>query len=489
MSVTLTASVATIDPRFLSVAVDTAEVVGGTFWGADGGLEGASGGVQVAPYDFSRPRLRRLAQELAPAYLRIGGTEADKVFYDMSDTPVTTAPAPYQAVMTHAQWDGANAFATALGYEVLFTLNAGMGPRNAAGAWQPDNAKVLLDYTHAQGYPIALWELGNEVDAFPLTQSLGFTVTGAQLTADAMVARTLVNASTPGALLGAPSSAYWPVVGEYITFYPTFMAAGGGDALDVITWHYYPQQSTRCPIATRRADPSLMFQPSTLNEIDTWAAEVEAQRDAHAAGKPVWLGETGNAQCGGQPGESDAFVAGFWWLDELGRVARRGQPVLVRQTLSGSNYGLIDDDSLAPRPDYWTAVLWRRLMDVKVLDAPAATDPLLRIYAHCTRSSAPNYAQGAVTIAVINLDQASAVSLNLDSFSGNEADVYALSSPDVTSSEIRLNGTTLTAAADGSPPPIAPLVVSRAGGALRARFGPATYGFVVLPGAAAAACQ
>jgi heparanase 1 len=370
----------------------------------------------------------------------------------------------------------------------MFTLNAGPGPRDASGAWQPDNARTLLAYTQSQRYPVALWEIGNEANAFPVTISLSFKVSPAQLAQDVSVARALVQSTTPAAMLGGPSSAYWPVAGEVIELYPDFMAAGGGAALDVITWHYYPQQSRRCPIATRRADPSLMFDPATLDEVDMWAAEVEAQRDEHAAGKPVWLGETGNAQCGGEPSESDAFVGGFWWIDEMARVARRGEPVIVRQTLSGSNYGLIDDGTLEPRPDYWTSVLWRRLIGARVLDAPAGPDPLLRVYAHCTRPGATDFGSGAITLVAVNLDQDSAVSLVLDGFGGDQADVYELSSSDVASSEIRLNGAVLSAAADGSPPALDPVVVQRQNGQLRARFGPATYGYLVLPGAGAGAC-
>jgi heparanase 1 len=477
-----TSAVATIDDRFLAVAVDTAQVVGATFWAPrDAGTE--TGQWPIPPYDFTRPKLRALAQALSPAYLRIGGTTADKVYYDMSDTPVTVAPAPYLYVMTRAQWDGVNDFASAVGMRVLFTINAGPGPRDAKLAWTPDNAQTLLSYTAGKGYGIALWELGNEVNAFPLAHGLNFVITPQQFAQDVVAAKALIAAATPGVPLGAPSSAYWPVAGEFIPFYPAFMDAGGG-SLDVVTWHYYPMQSQRCPIATRRADAALMFDPSTLDEIDPWAGQVE---DA-AQGKPVWLGETGNAQCGGEPGVSDTFVAGFWWLDELARVARRGEQVVVRQTLSGSDYGLIDDATLAPRPDYWTSVLWRRLVGSRVLDAASGGDPLLRVYAHCTRAGAPDQASGAVTLVVVNLDPSTGVELNLDAMGGDSADVYALSSSDPSSTSSALNGTTLVAGDDGSLPALSPAAVVRSGGALRATFPPASYGFVVLPGAGAAAC-
>jgi hypothetical protein len=487
VAVGLDAPVGTIDERFLSVAVDTAQVVGATFWNPEAGLEGAGGSYPVPPYDFARPRLRRLAVELAPAYLRIGGTTADKVYYDLGAEPVVNPPAPYRAVLTSKQWDGVADFASALGYRIVFTLNAGPGPRDPGNVWHPDNARTLLEYTRAHHVPVAMWDFGNEANAYPVTISLGYQVPAPQLVRDVTTVRALVQEATPGALLAAPSSAYWPVAGEFMSLYEDFLAAGGGSAVDVVTWHYYPTQSRRCLVATRRASADLMFDPATLNEVDTWAAVVEAGRDRYAKGKPVWLGESGNAQCGGEPGVSDSFSSGFWWLDQLGRLARRGEPVVVRQTLSGSNYGLVDDDTLQPRPDYWTSVLWRRLVGTRVLDVPEGVDPLLRVYAHCTRAGAPDAGPGAVTLAVLNLDRTAGVSLVLDAF-GDTADVYELSSPDLASAEARLNGATLLADEDGALPALPPAVVHRDGGVLRARFGPATYGFVVLPAASASAC-
>ena len=39
----------------------------------------------VDSYDFARPRLRLLAGALAPAYLRIGGTDADHTVYRLDE--------------------------------------------------------------------------------------------------------------------------------------------------------------------------------------------------------------------------------------------------------------------------------------------------------------------------------------------------------------------------------------------------------------------
>ncbi|MGH7295117.1 MAG: hypothetical protein ACRELB_09300, partial [Polyangiaceae bacterium] len=207
-TVATVAPVATIDERFLAVAVDTAQVVGAPFWvPLDAGVETYQ--APGPPYDFTRPKLRALASALAPAYLRVGGTTADKVYYDMSDAPVTTPPQPYLYVMTHAQWDAANDFATATGMRVLFTINGGPGPRDTSLAWTPDNARTLLAYTAGKGFDVALWELGNEVNAFPFAHGLSFKITPDQFAKDVAVAKGLVAATTPGVPLGAPSSAFW----------------------------------------------------------------------------------------------------------------------------------------------------------------------------------------------------------------------------------------------------------------------------------------
>jgi heparanase 1 len=415
----------------------------------------------------------------------VGGSEADKIYYDLSDAPVAVAPARYSSVLTRAEWDAVHEFAGALGYRVMFVLNAGPGPRAADRHWLPDNARTLLEYTRKRGYDVALWELGNEVNAFPFIHGLSFKITGSEFAKDVAAARALLDQVLPGAMLSAPSSAYWPKAGEVLSFYDEFLAAGGGKSVDLLTWHYYPQQSRRCALATLRASADNMLDPDVLNEIDTWAAQMESARDAGAPGKPILLGETGNAQCGGEPGLSNTFVAGFWWLDELARIARRGERAVVRQTLSGSDYGLIDEFTLEPRPDYWTSVLWRRLVGRRVLDAQVDSNPLVRVYAHCARGGPP----GAVVLVVVNLDRTRAVSLRLDAMTSKDsAAVYELSAPALASSEIRLNGMPLAADQDGALPALAPLVVQRKSSMLRARFGPATYGFVVVPGAAPNAC-
>jgi heparanase 1 len=472
--------VAQVDPRFLSFAVDSSQVVGGHWWSAGEEATGPVGANSTTPFDFSRPVLRRLAAALAPAYLRIGGSEADVLWYDLGDTPVAVPPEPYELVLTRAQWDSLNGFASDVGLDVLFTLNAGPGPRDAQKRWQPDQARALIRYSRGKGFRVAGWELGNEINAYPLMHGLESGLSGEAYAADVAVARTLVDEEAPGTLLMGPSSAFWPLIGEANPVLPSFLATGG-TLVDVVTWHYYPQQSRRCPVAIRPAAPEVMQDAANLDEVSVWARQVEDERDAHAPGTPVWLGETGNAQCGGEPGVSDSFAGTFWWLDQLGILARRGQPVVVRQTLSGSDYGLVRDEDLAPNPDYFASVLWKRLMGTRVLDVPATPLPsALRAYAHCAADGS-----GKGVVLLLHVGDAAPIDVAFDLDGDEGLDAYVLTAPGLSSRDVRLNDVPLAIAADGTLPALDPVLVH----ASWLRLPPRSCAFVSIRGVGVPACS
>ncbi|KAH1213864.1 Phospholipase D zeta 1 [Glycine max] len=55
------------------------------------------------------------------------------------------------------------------------------------------------------------------------------------------------------------------------------------------------------------------------------------------------------------------------YLDQLGIASCYNTKVYCRQTLIGGNYGLLNTTTFAPNLDYYSAVLWHRLMGKKVL--------------------------------------------------------------------------------------------------------------------------
>jgi hypothetical protein len=225
--------------------------------------------------------------------------------------------------------------------------------------------------------------------------------------------------------------------------------------------------------------------PELLDHADQWATVVETAQAEHAPDAAVWLGETGGAQCGGEPGLSDAFVGGFWWLDQLGLLARRGQPVAIRQSLTGASYGLLDEDTLEPRPDFYNSVLFRRLMGTQVLAAQAADDQdLVRSYAHCARAGAPGAVAGAVTVLVLNLSTTHRAEVTFEGLDPTDGRVWRLSAPKLSARTIQLNGSPLRLT-DGAMPALEPIPL----GAEPLLLDAPGYAFVVLPQAGAAACQ
>lgn len=467
---------AKVDARFLSVAVDIASVVGGPLWETPS-PNLPMGATPKTPYDFSRPQLQNLAAALAPAYLRVGGTDADLTLYDLDDVP---APGPRGAWrLQRKQWDALNAFALKVGYRIMFTLNAGALARDEHGRWNPDNARALMVDARQRQYPVDVWELGNEVNAYPLLHR--HWLSAKSYVDDLQVARWLIDDVHPHARLAGPAVAFWPGIGEGLPLIENVIKAGG-PLLDVITWHYYPQQSFRCPVATNRAHAGHVLRPRELKEVDRWAAFVQrlASRDGPQA--QVWLGETGSAQCGGEPALSDRFASSLWWLDQLGRIAKRGQQVVVRQTLSGGDYGLIDDKTMAPNPDYWASWLWRRLMGTTVLDVWGTEHAGVQAYAHCQRDTS-----GGVSFVLINVHPSQNSTLRLPPLGPGLLFLVEADGP--RAKDVKLNTNVLRLDAQGALPQLAAhAVAADSTGAIELKLPALSYAFVAFPHANAQAC-
>jgi heparanase 1 len=479
----LAAPIAEVSDRYLSFAVDTSQVVGGKWWNPQANrVEWRSGTVRASTFDFDRPRLDLLTRALAPAYLRVGGSEADKVYYDLdtADEAQLAVPPGYESSLTRGQWDAIHAFARRNDLRVVFALNAGPGARKRDGSWDTTNAAALMAYTARNGYTVDVWELGNEVNIFFAVHGLPARVSVQQYCRDLKSARALLAQHLPRARLAVQGSAFWPVLGEPLSRFFGFMPGvleRAGDLVDLVSWHYYPQQSRRGPMASRRASPSRLLAPNNLDEVAHWAERIANWRDRYAAGKPLWLGETGNAQFGGEPGLSDAYLGGLWWLDQLGLLARLGHQVLVRQSLCGMNYGLLDEETLEPRPDYWNSLLWKLLMGSRVYAVEASGDNAgkLRVYAQATASGE----SGSVSVLAINLDHRRDANLLFPELTGRRFQVYQVNAPDVLGKRLLLNGNEL--GLDGGPvaqiqgawrePPEGPVL----------RLHPLSYAFIVYP--------
>jgi hypothetical protein len=230
--------------------------------------------------------------------------------------------------------------------------------------------------------------------------------------------------------------------------------------------------SERCSGAT---SPEAALSEQWLSRTDQALAFHRSLRDKFEAGKPIWLTETAEAACGGNRWAA-TFLDTFRYLDQLGRLAKAGVQVVMHNTLAASDYGLLDEKTLAPRPNYWGALLWRRLMGTTVLDSGVPIQTGLHVYAHCQRGT-----PGGVTLLVINTNRDAPRLLMLPYASER----FTLDAAGLRDTTVRLNGTTLALGAGDELPPI----VGAPTTANTVTFNPTTITFLAVPAAGNNACR
>jgi hypothetical protein len=126
-------------------------------------------------------------------------------------------------------------------------------------------------------------------------------------------------------------------------------------------------------------------------------------------------------------------------------LAKIGVQSVMHNTLASSDYGLIDEATLVPRPNYWSAVLWRRLMGSTVLEAAAASLDNQYVYAHCLTGH-----PGGVAVLVLNADHDKTQQINL----GAASERYTLTADDLMGKTAKLNGAELKVTDSGDLPTI-----------------------------------
>ncbi len=387
-----------VEEHFLSVAIDWALILGERWWEGSGRSYRGFGSVPAAPIDLSHPTLRRATAALGPTTVRLGGSESDRMSFG-----VGTRRCP--SVLTPERWREVAAFARATGTSLFVTIGAGRCNRSRSGHWNPASFEQFAETVAAMYDPVTIWELGNEVNGFPFIFGPRTRVTAAQYAADYRIFKAIARKHTPNARCAGPAAAVWPVLGEPGPIMSAVSRRLGSD-LDILSWHYYPFQSRRGRIATRRWKSSVRRQTIARGSARYRAHRVRryARRSGAAA---VWLSETGHALFGGEPGRSDRYMASLWWLDHLGAMAQEGTAGVVRQALIGGDYGLLSSDGFTPRPDFWLSILWKRTMGRTVYRL-TYFDPLLRVYCHSRADGRPGR-----TWVLINTDTAVAAAIRL----------------------------------------------------------------------------
>jgi heparanase len=489
--------IGTVDERFASYNIEMAEVTGGNFWkpyhGQSSSAEQATQPAESAstpagmdpnmyqyrpPVDLSNQHLRKLASALGPVYVRVSGTWANSVYFSNLDNSAKKAPAGFSGVLTRKEWKGVIDFVQAVNGELVTSFATSVGTRNAQGVWNPKEASAWLAYTKSVGGQIVAAEFMNE----PTYAAMGGAPRGynaADYGRDIAVFAPWLKQNSPGTVLLGPGS-----VGEG----PFAIEMGGmlhsedllkatGPVFDIVSYHLYAAASERCASMGDKGQTTAetALSQEWLSRPEKISEYYASLRDRFEPGKPLWITETADAACGGNPWAS-TFLDTFRYVIEHASLARRGVKVIMHNTLAASDYGLLDPNSFEPRPNYWATLLWRKLMGTTVLDPQISVAANIYLYAQCLKGQ-----RGGVALLIINADREHSFELNLPTISMR----YTLTAEKLEDTTVELNGKPLRLASSGDLPQFG----GEPGKAGRVSFAPISISYLSIADAGNANCQ
>lgn len=408
--------------NFLSVGIDTSEIV------------------DFRQSAFTKPRLQQLASALAPGRLRLGGTMSEGLIF--SDDNLSTASCDHCTrypqsksvcpaiktlckhkilpffIMTSKEWTAINEFSRAINLRLLFTLNVLL--RDEHGKWNDQNARDIIQYSKIKQFDLD-WQLGNEPNSFQ--HVFNVSLTPHALAQDFQRLRKIITEfGNKHSLLVGPDTTRPQREHPYCLEFMREFLGNGSKYINVVSWHQYYLNS-------RTAALDDFWNPDTFDllriQIETMRNHTKKYRHI-----PMWLTETSSSYGGGAPELSNTYAGSPLWLDKLGLAAKYNITTVVRQSLIGGNYSMIDKN-LEPLPDWWISILYKKLVGNKVLHIDCKCSKYQRLYAHCANKKYTNDTS-AVTLFGINLEMAKAkFLLNGTALHGDNLliDEYVISAP------------------------------------------------------------
>jgi len=513
-----TSAKATVTASFAVDTDHTLTLVSQSFIGVN--IDSASLYQGTPPHrlNFADPSLRVLASRLAPnTTLRIGGSSAEDLGWGSHTGQIIEVDTAY--------WDTIADFTAAAGLKLVWDLNSEMrGPNNI---WNSSNAEAMLRYIHAhpaQRGVLRALQLGNEPghSLDNCDPSLQRCISAEQHGADFGQLRELLQKvfgadrpliQGPDVCFGKGIPARSGGVGGQkcanLTYFGSVLEAAAG-SIDEVTVHHYglqgppksPGGATQCTLDAFLAPGS--WEDSTAEILRGWQS-IQGQV---SAGSKLILSETATTGDGGCPELSNTFAAGFFWVHDLGIAAQLGYWQVFRQDLVGfsgmngtSSYSLAGAPgwvgapsnaeypnrtvALTPNPDFFTTVLWQRLVGHKVLNVTTilGSPTHVRMHAACARARSGTHS-GDITLAFANSARTS-MQLRLDLPGVVSHTDYILTAPEnkLAGRTMLLNGLVLADATS----PLHGVEVKEWNNGLEVP--PFSYGFSVLHGGTARACM
>ena len=362
-------------------------------------------------------------------------------------------------------FDQVGKFAKNINAKLVVGINAGLGPRldidPTGQKWSSTNLENFLKYLIKNDYPIEAFEFGNEPNLYPA--KLNFTLAGEQYAQDFQIFHSIIKQYNPNWLTIGTDLDYVPLswIGQqYDDVVLRYMHDNDLILPDIFTYHFYPLLSNKTTEIGHpfKALPKRILNPYYLNQVDDLSNNLKIKYNKFKENTIIWLGETGSAAGGGQPGLSDRFVDAIEWIDKLGILAKYGTQTSFRQVLCRDsklghfNYALINDD--IPRPSYYAAVLYQDIISGIVLPITLIQDGnTQRSYAYCSKQY-----NGGIAITSINLEKHSNIPYIFNNNFGQDIYLYTLEGyqGSYISNQISLNGKLLTIEENGDFPKYTP---------------------------------
>ncbi|XP_031482231.1 heparanase-like protein 3 [Nymphaea colorata] len=429
--------------------------------------------------DLNNTILVNAVRAFWPLKIRLGGTLQDKVIYDVGasgkscNSFVVNASEMFgfsQGCLPMARWDQLNKFFQRTRATVIFGLNALNGrvtlkDGSVGGPWNSSNAEALIRYTIDHRYRIHGWELGNELSGRGIGASIGADQYASDVASLHNMIHNLYRGSRVKPLVIAPGGFF------DAAWYQELIIKSKRNLMDVITHHIY----NLGPGVDEHLIEKIL-DPAYLDGEAKVFSDLQGILRSASTSTRAWVGEAGGAYNSGRNLVTNSFVFSFWYLDQLGMSSKFDTKAYCRQSLIGGNYGLLNTTTFQPNPDYYSALLWHRLMGRVVLSTTFSGTSSIRAYAHCAKNFR------GITLLLINLSSNTTVQAVVTSESykqtaevtevgrmpgawrkgGQTREEYHLTAKDgnLHSHTVLLNGKALDVSQSGRIPAFNPIIVS-----------------------------
>ncbi|MBL7818835.1 MAG: hypothetical protein JNL70_27800 [Saprospiraceae bacterium] len=428
-----------VDERFQSFNIEMCEVIGGDFWIPYNLIDSVrktsnKTGIaalkwQIDPINLYEKKLRNLAAALGPTYVRVSGTWANAIYFQNDDAPkMANAPRGFKNILTRSQWKGVVDFCKAVDGRLVSSFPISDGMRDEKGVWQPTQVQSILDYTNAIGGNIYAAEFFNE----PSHASHGDApkgYNGSNFATEFALFKNFATKAAPNMKIIGPGSTGEGILPSGLDLsVDALLSPEPKPTFDVFTYHYYGTVSKRCMGGQK---PENALAAEWLSRTEKGLEFYQNARDKYVPNAPIWLTETAESACGGNPWAA-TYIDCFRYLEQLGRLAKKGVQVVMHNTLARSEYGMLDHDTHTPRPNYWAALLWSRFMGTQVYESGSLAAGL-DVFVHNLKGK-PN--KKAVLILNTN-DKATSVNIP------TKAKQYLLTADALLTKKVKLNGVEL----------------------------------------------